>query len=59
MLWEAIVALLVVFVAWAYKALRPPPPRICGSPGGPAITGPRIKLRDGRQLAYSEYGVPG
>lgn len=51
-------ALLVVFVAWAYKAIRPPPPRNCGSPGGPAVTGPRIKLRDGRQLAYSDYGVP-
>lgn len=44
---------------WGYKALlRPPPPKICGSPGGPPITGPRIKLRDGRHLAYKEYGVP-
>uniref|UniRef100_A0A803L2S9 AB hydrolase-1 domain-containing protein n=1 Tax=Chenopodium quinoa TaxID=63459 RepID=A0A803L2S9_CHEQI len=39
-------------------AIRPPPPKICGSPGGPPITAPRIKLRDGRHLAYKEYGVP-
>ncbi|XP_065620390.1 uncharacterized protein LOC112037297 [Quercus suber] len=35
----------------AYRAIRPPPPKICGSPGGPPITAPRIKLRDGRNLA--------
>ncbi|GMN34772.1 hypothetical protein TIFTF001_048384 [Ficus carica] len=52
-------ALVIGLVSWGYKAiLRPPPPRICGSPGGPPITGPRIKLRDGRHLAYKEYGVP-
>ncbi|KAF3626218.1 putative diphosphomevalonate decarboxylase-like [Capsicum annuum] len=39
-------------------ALLPPPPRICVSPGGPAVSGPRIKLRDGRHLAYKEHGVP-
>ncbi|EXB36964.1 hypothetical protein L484_018340 [Morus notabilis] len=38
--------------------LRPAPPRICGTPGGPPITSPRIKLKDGRHLAYKEYGVP-
>ncbi|CAK9141696.1 unnamed protein product [Ilex paraguariensis] len=31
---------------------------ICGSPGSPPITAPRIKLRDGRHLAYKEHGVP-
>lgn len=53
--------LLVVFVgllAWVYEAIRPPPPKICGSVGGPPITAPRIKLRDGRHLAYKEHGVP-
>ncbi|CAL0309955.1 unnamed protein product [Lupinus luteus] len=46
------------FIAWAYKAIRPPRPKICGSPDGPRITAPRIKLRDGRNLAYKEHGVP-
>lgn len=53
--------LLVFFVCIAastYKAIQPPPPKLCGSPDGPSITGPRIKLRDGRYLAYIEHGVP-
>ncbi|KAJ1435945.1 Alpha/Beta hydrolase fold [Sesbania bispinosa] len=50
--------LLIVIVALAYQAIQPPPPKTCGSPGGPPITGPRIKLRDGRHLAYKEHGVP-
>ncbi|KAL1544442.1 hypothetical protein AAHA92_21294 [Salvia divinorum] len=52
MFWEAIMALLLAFLVWAYKALRPPPPLVHGS------SGPRIKLRDGRFLSYKEYGVP-
>ncbi|KAL0322145.1 UNVERIFIED_CONTAM: hypothetical protein Scaly_2510900 [Sesamum calycinum] len=58
MSWKIIVVLLVGFLAWAYMAFCPPPPRLCGSPGGPAIEGPRIRLRDGRHLAYKEHGVP-
>ncbi|KAI3776191.1 hypothetical protein L1987_45963 [Smallanthus sonchifolius] len=54
--------LLLVFLsgvlAWGYQATRPPPPKICGSPDGPPVTSPRIKLRDGRHLSYLEYGVP-
>lgn len=46
------------FLAWAYQATRPPPPKICGSPNAPPDTSPRIKLRDGRHLSYLEYGVP-
>ncbi|XP_058724037.1 uncharacterized protein LOC131595644 [Vicia villosa] len=49
--------LLIVILALAYKAIKPPAPRTCGSPGGPPITATRIKLRDGRHLAYKEYGV--
>uniref|UniRef100_A0A1S3YA51 AB hydrolase-1 domain-containing protein n=1 Tax=Nicotiana tabacum TaxID=4097 RepID=A0A1S3YA51_TOBAC len=45
-------------LAWAFPTLQPPPPKVCGSPGGPLVTGPRIKLRDGRHLAYEEHGVP-
>ncbi|KAK9726996.1 hypothetical protein RND81_05G251000 [Saponaria officinalis] len=51
-------ALGVVIARYIYKALKPPPPKICGTPGGPPITSPRIKLKDGRYLAYSESGVP-
>ncbi|KZV51603.1 hypothetical protein F511_35106 [Dorcoceras hygrometricum] len=53
--------LLVCFMgifAWAYQAIRPPPPKICGSADGPPVTASRIKLNDGRYLAYKEYGVP-
>ncbi|XP_062091778.1 uncharacterized protein LOC133797763 isoform X1 [Humulus lupulus] len=50
--------LVIVLVSLAYQTIRPPPPKVCGSPGGPPITAPRIKLRDGRHLAYKEYGVP-
>ncbi|XP_065856278.1 uncharacterized protein [Euphorbia lathyris] len=51
---------LVLFVGisvWGYQAIQPPPNKLPGSPGGPPITGPRIKLRDGRHLAYKERGV--
>ncbi|XP_078154382.1 uncharacterized protein LOC144549499 isoform X1 [Carex rostrata] len=41
-----------------YKAVEPPPPKLCGTEGGPAITAPRLRLRDGRYLAYCESGVP-
>lgn len=36
----------------------PPPPRVCGTPGGPPVTARRVRLRDGRHLAYEESGVP-
>ncbi|GLT68977.1 hypothetical protein SLA2020_411650 [Shorea laevis] len=52
------VALAVGLLGWAYKALKPPPPRICGSPDGPTVTSTRVKLSDGRHLAYRESGVP-
>ncbi|KAM3360149.1 putative protein isoform X1 [Capsicum galapagoense] len=58
MLGKVLVVLLVASLAWVFQALLPPPPRICGSPGGPAVAGPRIKLKDGRHLAYKEHGVP-
>ena len=45
-------------MAWAYQAIRPPPPKICGSADGPPVTAPRITLSDGRHLAYKEHGVP-
>nr|KJB62161.1 hypothetical protein B456_009G403700 [Gossypium raimondii] len=53
--------LLVLFagiLAWAYQAIQPPIPKTCGSPDGPPVTASRIKLKDGRYLAYKEHGVP-
>ncbi|XP_061361926.1 uncharacterized protein LOC133305702 [Gastrolobium bilobum] len=53
--------LAVVFIgllAWAYQVIQPPPPKICGDPDGLPITAARVKLRDGRHLAYKEHGVP-
>ncbi|MBA0776582.1 hypothetical protein Gotri_011563, partial [Gossypium trilobum] len=41
-----------------YKVIQPPPPKMCGSPNGPPVTVPRIRLKDGRHLAYKEHGVP-
>ncbi|XP_058088928.1 uncharacterized protein LOC131235663 isoform X2 [Magnolia sinica] len=58
MLKKISLVLFMGFIAWAYQAIQPPPPKICGSSNGPPITAPRIKLRDGRYLAYKEDGVP-
>jgi len=49
--------LFIGVIAWAYQVTQAPPPKVCGSPDGPTITAPRIKLRDGRHLAYKEHGV--
>ncbi|KAF9599027.1 hypothetical protein IFM89_033372 [Coptis chinensis] len=51
------VLLVVGFLAWAYQAIQPPPAKMCGSMGGPSVTAPRVKLKDGRHLAYKENGV--
>lgn len=43
---------------WIRGAVPPPPAaRVCGTPGGPPVTAPRVRLRDGRHLAYAESGV--
>ncbi|KAI4368710.1 hypothetical protein MLD38_017236 [Melastoma candidum] len=52
------VAALVGVVGLVYRSLRSPPPKICGSADGPPVTSPRVKLSDGRCLAYREVGVP-
>lgn len=51
-------AAVVGLLGFAFKSLRPPRPKICGSPGGPPVTSPRVRLSDGRHLAYREVGVP-
>lgn len=44
---------------WLCRAvLQAPAPRVCGTPGGPPVTAPRVRLADGRHLAYEESGVP-
>ncbi|XP_027365875.1 uncharacterized protein LOC113872486 isoform X2 [Abrus precatorius] len=58
MLRTTLSVLFIGFLAWAYQVVRPPPPKICGSPDGPPVTALRIKLRDGRHLAYKEHGAP-
>lgn len=52
------VAFAVGLLGWVYQALKPSPPKICGSENGPPVTSPRVKLNDGRHLAYKEFGVP-
>ncbi|KAL6577455.1 hypothetical protein OROMI_011731 [Orobanche minor] len=51
------IGVVISFLGYAYLSIRPPAPRICGSPGGPPVTSPRVKLSDGRHLAYKENGV--
>ncbi|KAJ8537651.1 hypothetical protein K7X08_014191 [Anisodus acutangulus] len=55
---KILVLFFIGFLAFVYQSIKLPPPKICGSPNGPAITAPRIKLSDGRHLAYKEQGVP-
>lgn len=57
MMFSVMVAILVCLIGYIYRSFRPPPPRICGVPNGPPVTSPRIKLDDGRYLAYRESGV--
>ncbi|XP_022767098.1 uncharacterized protein LOC111311726 isoform X2 [Durio zibethinus] len=58
-MFRTILAVLFVgILACIYQVIQPPPPKICGSPNGPPVTAPRIRLKDGRCLAYKEYGVP-
>ncbi|KAL1221710.1 hypothetical protein V5N11_010846 [Cardamine amara subsp. amara] len=57
MVLSVIVAILVCLIGYIYRSLKPPPPRICGVRHGPPVTSPRIKLSDGRYLAYRESGV--
>ncbi|GJN30083.1 hypothetical protein PR202_gb18362 [Eleusine coracana subsp. coracana] len=51
-------ALLGSLAGWLSRTVvQPPAPRVCGTEGGPPVTAPRIRLRDGRHLAYCESGV--
>lgn len=57
MIAQIAVGVLVGCLGYAYFAIRPPHPKICGTPGGPPVTSPRVKLNDGRHLSYKERGV--
>ncbi|XP_078182278.1 uncharacterized protein LOC144575897 [Carex rostrata] len=50
--------LLLATPGWAHNITKSLPPLIRSNPGGRHIASPRIQLRDGRYLAYKEYGVP-
>ena len=53
-------AMLSSLSGWLSRTVQPqpPPPRVCGTEGGPPVTATRLRLRDGRHLAYCETGVP-
>lgn len=53
-----IAVIIIILISWAYISLKPPEPKVCGSSGGAPVTSPRVKLSDGRYLAYKEGGVP-
>ncbi|KAL3700557.1 hypothetical protein R1sor_018579 [Riccia sorocarpa] len=60
-IWVGLVifSLLSALLAWvSYRSFQPPPPKVCGTPGGPPVTAYRIQLSDGRYLAYKELGAP-
>nr|XP_043613434.1 uncharacterized protein LOC122585367 [Erigeron canadensis] len=55
---KVLVVLVAGLLSWGYQTCVPQPPKTLGSPDGPPINSPRIKLRDGRHIAYQESGVP-
>lgn len=53
-----VMLITVVAGSMIFKAISTPPPvKELNSPNGPTVTAPRIKMRDGRYLAYREVGV--
>ncbi|EYU43050.1 hypothetical protein MIMGU_mgv1a024275mg, partial [Erythranthe guttata] len=47
------------FALWpSSQHVQLPPPNTCGSKNGSTVTVSRIQLKDGRHLAYKEYGLP-
>lgn len=54
----AVVIVLIALGACAIVSFTvPPPSKRCGTPGGPPITAPRIRLSNGSYLAYQEHGL--
>ncbi|XP_074266424.1 uncharacterized protein LOC141589693 [Silene latifolia] len=52
-----VVVVAVLICVLIYQILKPPAQKICGSVNGPPVFSPRIKLRDGRYLAYKLRGA--
>ncbi|KAI3851614.1 hypothetical protein MKW92_012042 [Papaver armeniacum] len=50
------VVALMVLVAFAYQAIQPPAPKICGSSNGPPITAPRVKLNEAKYKIVYIHG---
>lgn len=53
-IYKAVVVLLVGIVGLLFQATRLPPPQNTGASVGSSVSSPRIRLRDGRFLAYRE-----
>lgn len=55
---KAAVVLLMGLLGMVYQATQLPPPQSNGSAEDSPVTSSRIRLKDGRYLAYKERGVP-
>lgn len=55
---KAAVVLLMGLLGMVYQATQLPPAQSTGSAEESPVTATRIRLRDGRYLAYRERGVP-
>ncbi|KAG9160302.1 hypothetical protein Leryth_018943 [Lithospermum erythrorhizon] len=55
---EVALPLYTLVGVWLYSVFVPPPPRLKGYLESTCGFLPRITLRDGRHLAYEEYGFP-
>jgi hypothetical protein len=60
LVWSVLLLLLAVAASLVFKTITPPPPKLLNSssPDGLTVTAPRVRMRDGRFLAYKERGVP-
>ncbi|PHT48820.1 hypothetical protein CQW23_13028 [Capsicum baccatum] len=57
MIKQVVVSTFLVLLAFVFQTIHPPPPKICRFSSHLPLTS-RIKLKDGRNLVYKEYGVP-
>ncbi|CAM6018662.1 unnamed protein product [Sphagnum balticum] len=60
LVWSVLLLLVAVAATLVFKSITPPPPKLLNSssPDGLTVTAPRVRMRDGRFLAYKERGVP-
>lgn len=55
-MWVAVIFTILV-AGGIYQMAKPPPSRRYGSADGPPVTSPRVRLHDGRYLAYKVRGA--